>query len=139
MPPSCGAPTPTPRFAASIRAPRGARLVSSPSTPARTSRTKSFPSPAPGTSPTAPSRHHPHVHLNTPPHPLLSDQTVRYLGDGVAMVVAETRAAARDALDLIEVDYDPLPATVDPEASAKKGAPQLHADVPRNIAFTWKV
>jgi len=81
----------------------------------------------------------PNCDLKTPPHPLLAYETVRYVGDGVAMVVAESRAAARDALDLIEVDYDPLQATVDPEASAKKGAPQLHADVPRNIAFTWKV
>jgi len=81
----------------------------------------------------------PNCDLKTPPHPLLADRTVRYVGDGVAMVVAESREAARDALDLIEVDYDALPATVNPEESAKKGAPQLHAEVPRNIAFTWKV
>ena len=48
--------------------------------------------------------------------------------------------AARDAIDLIDVDYDPLPRHGrSREASAKKGAPQLHDDVPKNIAFTWKV
>ncbi len=81
----------------------------------------------------------PNCDLKVPPHPLLADGTVRYVGDGVAMVVAETRAQARDAIDLIEVDYDALDAVVDPEAATKKGAPQLHADVPNNIAFTWKV
>ena len=64
---------------------------------------------------------------------------MRYAGDGVAMVVAETRAAARDAIDLIDVDYDPLRGGVDPEKMAQAGAPQLHADVPNNVAFTWVV
>jgi carbon-monoxide dehydrogenase large subunit len=77
--------------------------------------------------------------LKTPPHPALAAETVRYVGDGVAMVIAESRAAARDALDLIDVDYDPLPAVVDPEQAAGAGAPQLHAAVPQNIGFTWPV
>jgi carbon-monoxide dehydrogenase large subunit len=81
----------------------------------------------------------PNCNLKTPPHPLLAYDKVRYVGDGVAMVVAESRAQARDALDLIEVDYDPLPAGVDPEKMTQSGAPQLHAEVPKNIAFTWVV
>ncbi len=81
----------------------------------------------------------PNCDLKTPPHPLLAHDKVRYVGDGVAMVVAETRARARDALDLIEVDYDPLPAGVDPEKMTQTGSPQLHAEVPKNIAFTWIV
>ncbi|HEX9894592.1 MAG TPA: molybdopterin cofactor-binding domain-containing protein, partial [Gemmatimonadales bacterium] len=81
----------------------------------------------------------PNCDLKVPAHPLLADETVRYVGDGVAMVVAESRAAARDALDLIEVDYASFDAIVDPEAATRPGAPQLHSDVPRNIAFTWKV
>ena len=81
----------------------------------------------------------PNCDLRTPPHPLLAVDTVRYVGDGVAMVVAESRAAARDALDLIDVDYQPLPAVVDPEKATGPGAPQLHADVPSNKAFTWVV
>ncbi|HXV87429.1 MAG TPA: molybdopterin cofactor-binding domain-containing protein [Gemmatimonadales bacterium] len=81
----------------------------------------------------------PNCDLKTPPHPLLAADTVRYVGDGVAMVVADSRAAARDALDLIDVDYEPLPAVVDPEKATAPGAPQLHADVPFNRAFTWVV
>jgi carbon-monoxide dehydrogenase large subunit len=81
----------------------------------------------------------PNCELKTPPHPLLAYETVRYVGDGVAVVVAETRAQARDAIDLIEVDYDPLPGGVDPEKMTQSGAPQLHGDVPKNIAFTWVV
>jgi len=81
----------------------------------------------------------PNCELKTPPHPLLAYDTVRYVGDGVALVVAESRGEARDALDLIEVDYDPLPGGVDPEKMTQSGAPQLHADVPKNIAFTWVV
>jgi carbon-monoxide dehydrogenase large subunit len=81
----------------------------------------------------------PNCELKTPPHPLLAYDTVRYVGDGVALVVAESRAQARDAIDLIEVDYDPLPGGVDPEKMTQAGAPQLHAEVPKNIAFTWVV
>lgn len=74
-----------------------------------------------------------------PPHPVLACDKVRYVGDGVALVVAETRAAARDAIDLIEVDYEPLGAVVDPEKAAQPGAPLVHDDVPNNLAFTWVV
>jgi carbon-monoxide dehydrogenase large subunit len=81
----------------------------------------------------------PNCDLKVPAHPLLAHDRVRYVGDGVAMVVADSRGAARDAIDLIEVDYDPLPAGVDPEKMAQSGAPQLHSDVPGNIAFTWIV
>ena len=81
----------------------------------------------------------PNCDLKTPPHPLLAWEKVRYVGDGVAMVVATSRAAARDALELIEADYEPLPAVVSPEAATKPGAPALHPEVPNNIAFTWVV
>ena len=81
----------------------------------------------------------PNCDLKVPPHPQLAHDRVHYVGDGVAMVVAESRAIARDAIDLIEVDYDPLPAGVDPEKMAQPGAPQVHADVPNNTAFTWVV
>jgi carbon-monoxide dehydrogenase large subunit len=55
------------------------------------------------------------------------------------MVVAESRAAARDAIDLIDVSYDPLDGGVDPEKMAQPGAPQVHAEVPGNLGFTWVV
>jgi aerobic carbon-monoxide dehydrogenase large subunit len=81
----------------------------------------------------------PNCDLKVPPHPLLAWEKVRYVGDAVAMVVAETRGQARDAVDLVEVDYEPLGATVDPEKATEPGAAQLHADVPGNLAFTWTV
>ncbi|MFL5520210.1 MAG: xanthine dehydrogenase family protein molybdopterin-binding subunit, partial [Gemmatimonadales bacterium] len=56
----------------------------------------------------------PNCDLKVPPHPVLAQDKVRYVGDAVAMVVAETRAQARDAIDLIDVDYDTLPAEADP-------------------------
>ncbi|PYO71145.1 MAG: xanthine dehydrogenase family protein molybdopterin-binding subunit, partial [Gemmatimonadetes bacterium] len=71
----------------------------------------------------------PNCDLKVPSHPLLATDRVRYAGDGIAMVVAESRAAARDALDLIDVDYDALDAVVDPEKAAQKGAPELHTEV----------
>lgn len=77
--------------------------------------------------------------LKIPPHPLLAHDRVRYVGDAIAMVVAETRAQARDAIDLIDADYEPLGATADPEKAAQPGAVRLHEEVPGNIAFTWTV
>ncbi|MGH9312888.1 MAG: xanthine dehydrogenase family protein molybdopterin-binding subunit [Vicinamibacterales bacterium] len=69
----------------------------------------------------------------------LAREIVRYVGDAVAVVVAETSYQAYDALDLIDVDYEPLPSVVDPEKSARPGAPQVHADIPSNQAFHWTV
>ncbi len=61
-------------------------------------------------------------------------EKVRYVGEPVAMVVASDRYLAEDALDLIEVSYDPLPAVVDPVAAMQPGAPLLHDGFPANIA-----
>ena len=63
----------------------------------------------------------------------LADGVVRYVGEGLAAVIATDEDAARAALDLIEVEYDPLPAVVDPAAAMAEGAPQLHAGAERNI------
>ena len=61
----------------------------------------------------------------------------RHAGDIVAMVVAETREQARDALDLIEMDFDPMDAVTDIYAAMADGAPQLHEEYPNNVAFEW--
>ena len=81
----------------------------------------------------------PNCELRTPPHPALARGTVRYVGDAVAVVVADSRERARDALQLIEVDYEPLPAVVDAERATQDGAPQLHAEAPNNLAFNWQI
>lgn len=73
--------------------------------------------------------------VNTPR--ALAVDEVHFVGEGVAMVVAESPYIAYDALELIEVDYEPLPAVVDAEAATKEGAPQLHENAPNNIVFRW--
>jgi carbon-monoxide dehydrogenase large subunit len=81
----------------------------------------------------------PNADLKVATYPQLAKDTVRYVGDCVAIVVADTRYQAQDALELIDVDYEPLPTVVDPQKAAAKGAPQLHADIPGNQAFHWTV
>ena len=77
--------------------------------------------------------------IKVAPHPALAVGKVRYTGDAVAVVVAEERYIARDALDLIEVDFEPLPVVVDAEKAIQPGAPQLHDEVPNNTTFVWKI
>ncbi|MHB8624996.1 MAG: xanthine dehydrogenase family protein molybdopterin-binding subunit [Aggregatilineales bacterium] len=71
------------------------------------------------------------------PHPTLAKDKVRYVGDGVAIVIAESPSIARDAAELVHVEYEPLPAVVNPEEATKDGAPQLFEEAPHNIAFRW--
>jgi aerobic carbon-monoxide dehydrogenase large subunit len=73
--------------------------------------------------------------LYRPPFPALVTDRVRWVGDYVAFVVAETRAQALDAAELIAVDYEPLPAVVDTAAAARPGAPLVWDDCPGNICF----
>ncbi len=72
-----------------------------------------------------------------PPHPALAQGKVRHVGDIVAIVVANSRAQARDAAEAIEVDYTPLPAAVSMEEALAPGAPQLHEGAPGNLCYDW--
>ena len=67
---------------------------------------------------------------------LMTDK-VRYVGDPVAFVVAETLMQARDAAEAVEVDIDPLPSVTDPEEAAQPGAPQLYDHIPNNVALDY--
>lgn len=80
----------------------------------------------------------PDSNMKTPAHPALAYEKTRYVGDGVAFVVAEDRYQATDALDLIDVEYEQMDAVVNQEKAMADGAPQLHEDVDNNIAFHWK-
>jgi carbon-monoxide dehydrogenase large subunit len=73
--------------------------------------------------------------LYRPPYPALVTDRVRWVGDYVAFVVAETRNQALDAVELIDVDYEPLPAVVATDAAAKPGAPRVWDDCDDNICF----
>ena len=81
----------------------------------------------------------PNAELKIATYHCAAKDTVRYVGDIVAVVIAETAGAAYDALELIDVDYQTLPAVTDPEEAAKSGAPQLHEEVAGNQAFHWVV
>ncbi len=73
------------------------------------------------------------------PRPVLATDRVRFAGEAVAVVVASDRYVARDALDLIEVDYEPLTSVVDPEKALAKGSPVLHAGHANNAAYKWEI
>jgi len=77
--------------------------------------------------------------MKEPPHPCLAQGKVRYVGDQVAIVVAETEDQARDAAELVEVDYEVLPAVVDGAKARAKGAPQLHEAAPDNTCYVWAI
>jgi carbon-monoxide dehydrogenase large subunit len=68
------------------------------------------------------------------PRPPLATDRVRFVGEAVAVVVAESKAAAVDAVELVEVDYDPLPAVVDPEAALEPGAEPQFPELGSNLA-----
>ena len=76
--------------------------------------------------------------LKTPAHPMIASDKVRYVGDAVAVVVAEDRYAARDAVDAVAVDYEPLEAVSDPRAAVGSSA-VVHDEAPDNVAFNWEL
>ncbi|HLJ05961.1 MAG TPA: xanthine dehydrogenase family protein molybdopterin-binding subunit [Acetobacteraceae bacterium] len=76
--------------------------------------------------------------MATPPHPVLADGAVRHVGDPVAFVVATTTKAARDAAELIEVDYDIQPSITDLAHVTDTGAPLVWPEVKQNIVFDWE-
>ena len=77
--------------------------------------------------------------IKMPPHYPLAAQEARHQGDGVAVVVAETRAQAKDAAELVEVDYEPLPSIADVRKALEDGAPLVHEDLGTNECYVWKL
>jgi len=71
------------------------------------------------------------------PQPLLAEAKVRYVGEPVALIVAESRDQALDAAEQIAVDYAPLPAVTTGAAARAPGAPLLSSDLPDNLCFEW--
>ncbi len=76
--------------------------------------------------------------MKEPKHPILADGKVRYVGDRIALVVAETLEQAKAAAALIEVDYDELPAFIDAGSAPPAGA-ALHAEAPDNRCYQWQI
>lgn len=75
--------------------------------------------------------------INNPPHWPLTKDKARFQGDGIAVVVAGTREQAADAAEAVDVDYDPLPGTVDMEAALADGAPLVHDEFGTNKCYVW--
>jgi carbon-monoxide dehydrogenase large subunit len=74
-----------------------------------------------------------------PAHPPLAVDRVRHVGDPVAVVIAETLEQAREAADLLNIDYAEEPAVVDPAEALKPGAPQVFAEAPGNLCYDWSL
>ena len=75
--------------------------------------------------------------MNAGAHPALAQGKVRYVGDHVAVVIADTYAQARDAAEAIEVHYTELPVIVDPAKAAEPGQPKIHDAAPNNTVYNW--
>jgi carbon-monoxide dehydrogenase large subunit len=75
--------------------------------------------------------------MKAPEHWPVARDKARYAGDAVAVVVAKTRALAKDAAELVQVDYEPLPAVTEVEAALADGAPLVHDDFGTNECYTW--
>src|SRR5437868_11455845 len=71
------------------------------------------------------------------PQPLLAEGKVRYVGEPVALIIAESRDQALDAAEQVAVDYVPLPPVTTGAAARASGAPLLSSDVPGNLCFQW--
>lgn len=69
----------------------------------------------------------------------LAKDVARFVGNAVALVVAETRDQAQDAAELVDVQYEVLPAVVDPAKAQTEGAPQIHPEAPRNTIYDWAI
>ncbi|HLY51790.1 MAG TPA: xanthine dehydrogenase family protein, partial [Steroidobacteraceae bacterium] len=76
--------------------------------------------------------------MKEPKHPIIAESRVRHVGDQVALVVADSLAAARAAAALIEVDYEVLPAVTD-TATAATAATAVHDEAPDNVCYTWAI
>ena len=72
-------------------------------------------------------------------HPALALGKVRHVGDHVAVVIAETHAAAKEGAERVAVDYEELPAVVAPDDAQRPDAPQLHDEAPANTIYQWEL
>ena len=72
------------------------------------------------------------------PRPILANGFVRHVGDPVALVVAETLNQAKDAAELVEIDYEELPPVVNAVTATQDGAPLAWEHIPRNVCFDWE-
>jgi carbon-monoxide dehydrogenase large subunit len=77
--------------------------------------------------------------MKEPPHPVLAVDKVRHVGDPIAVVIAETKQAAKDASEQIVIDYEDLPAVASLRDAIAPGAALVHDDAPGNICYDWHI
>lgn len=77
--------------------------------------------------------------MKEPKHPLLVADKTRHVGDPVALIIAETREQAKDAVEAVAVDYENLPCVTNAVEAVKPGAPKVHDELPNNICFDWEL
>jgi aerobic carbon-monoxide dehydrogenase large subunit len=77
--------------------------------------------------------------LKVPPHMPLATDAARYVGDPVAVVIAETQGGALDAAEMVQVTWEPLPAVSATDQASRAGGPQIHEVAPSNVAFKWQI
>jgi carbon-monoxide dehydrogenase large subunit len=77
--------------------------------------------------------------MKEPPHPVLAQGEARHVGDPVALIIAESALQAKDAAELLNIDYEPLPAVADVRDALKPGAPAVHDIAPDNRCYTWSL
>ena len=71
--------------------------------------------------------------------PAMAPEVVRFVGQAVAVVIAETKNQAKDAAEAVVINYEELPAVADIAAAIKPGAPQLHPEAPGNMIYDWTI
>src|SRR6204780_409443 len=74
-----------------------------------------------------------------PPHPLIATGKVRHVGDPIAVVIAETKQQAKDAAELLTIDFSDLSAVATVTSAAAAGAPLVHDDGPGNVCYDWHI
>jgi carbon-monoxide dehydrogenase large subunit len=77
--------------------------------------------------------------MKIPARRVLATDRVRHMGEAVAVVIADSPYVARDAAELVEVDYEPLPAVVDAAKAVQRGATAVHDEAPDNVSFHWQL
>jgi carbon-monoxide dehydrogenase large subunit len=77
--------------------------------------------------------------IKVPPRPVLAQGKARYAGEPVAIVIADSAYAAKDAAEAVQVDYEPLPGVANPKKAHQRGAPALFDDVAQNQSFYWTI
>ena len=77
--------------------------------------------------------------MTEPAHPAIATDTVRHVGDQVAIVIATSRGLAKDAAELVDVDYDELPSVVSIRTALADGAPQVWPEAEGNVCFDWEI